>query len=125
MEAWLGALIAMRCGANLGLRLPTHMHGTNVPSPPVPPPLTPEDITCPICVETITDPFVTSCGHTFCYKCITTHLKHKSSCPSCSNYLTQDHIYPNFLLNKVTGLGAGVWVGGWGGGAGATLRAFL
>ncbi|KAK9823349.1 hypothetical protein WJX72_002097 [[Myrmecia] bisecta] len=25
----------------------------------------------------------------------------KRSCPSCSNFLTKDHIFPNFLLNKV------------------------
>lgn len=61
------------------------------------------DVTCPICVETISDPFVTSCGHTFCYQCITTQLKHRRSCPSCSSFLTEDHIYPNFLLNKVCG----------------------
>ncbi|KAG2494053.1 hypothetical protein HYH03_007697 [Edaphochlamys debaryana] len=60
-----------------------------------------EDVGCPICVETITDPFVTSCGHTFCYQCITTQLRHKNSCPSCGAYLTVDHIYPNFLLNKI------------------------
>ncbi|KAF5825275.1 hypothetical protein DUNSADRAFT_12433, partial [Dunaliella salina] len=56
---------------------------------------------CPICVDTIHDAFVTTCGHTFCYQCITTHLKHRRNCPSCGNYLTTDHIYPNFLLSKV------------------------
>ncbi|GLC48429.1 hypothetical protein PLESTB_000096900 [Pleodorina starrii] len=63
--------------------------------------LSPDDVNCPICVETITDPFVTSCGHTFCYQCISTQLKHKNSCPSCGDYLTADNIYPNFLLNKI------------------------
>jgi E3 ubiquitin-protein ligase RFWD2 len=56
---------------------------------------------CPICVETIQDAFVTPCGHTFCYKCISTHLKNKSNCPSCGAHLVQDHIHPNFLLSKV------------------------
>ncbi|GLI59700.1 hypothetical protein VaNZ11_001645, partial [Volvox africanus] len=63
--------------------------------------LSPHDVNCPICVETISDPFVTSCGHTFCYQCISTQLKHKNSCPSCGGYLTADNIYPNFLLNKI------------------------
>nr|QBK46737.1 constitutively photomorphogenic 1 [Volvox carteri f. nagariensis] len=63
--------------------------------------LSPDDVQCPICVETIADPFVTSCGHTFCYQCISTQLKHKNSCPSCGAYLTADNIYPNFLLNKI------------------------
>lgn len=71
--------------------------------PPLPLGLTLADVNCPICVETISDPFVTSCGHTFCYQCITTQLTHKNSCPSCGAYLTADHIYPNFLLNKVRG----------------------
>ncbi|GIL89069.1 hypothetical protein Vretimale_16212 [Volvox reticuliferus] len=63
--------------------------------------LSPNDVNCPICVETISDPFVTSCGHTFCYQCVSTQLKHKNSCPSCGGYLTTDNIYPNFLLNKI------------------------
>lgn len=63
--------------------------------------LKPDDLMCPICINTIQDAFVTSCGHTFCYHCITTHLRNKHSCPSCANYLTPDRIYPNFLLSKV------------------------
>ena len=43
----------------------------------------PEELNCPICQEVISDPFVTTCGHTFCYKCLSTHLATKSSCPSC------------------------------------------
>lgn len=61
----------------------------------------PDDLACPICVETIEDAFATPCGHTFCFKCISTHLKNKSTCPSCGAHLVQDHIHPNFLLNKV------------------------
>eukprot|EP00879_Flechtneria_rotunda_P016905 GHRR01017696.1.p1 GENE.GHRR01017696.1~~GHRR01017696.1.p1 ORF type:complete len:867 (+),score=461.27 GHRR01017696.1:375-2975(+) len=61
----------------------------------------PEDLACPICVETIEDAFATPCGHTFCYKCISTHLKNRSNCPSCGAHLTQDRIHPNFLLSKL------------------------
>jgi E3 ubiquitin-protein ligase RFWD2 len=61
----------------------------------------PDDLACPICVETIEDAFATPCGHTFCFKCISTHLKNKSTCPSCGAHLVQDQIHPNFLLNKV------------------------
>ena len=60
-----------------------------------------DDLCCPICMAILTDPFVTSCGHSFCFSCITTHLQNRNSCPSCSNFLTKDHIFPNFLLNKV------------------------
>jgi E3 ubiquitin-protein ligase RFWD2 len=77
-----------------------------------PPPL----LACPICVETIEDAFVTPCGHTFCFKCISTHLKNKSSCPSCGAHLVQDQVHPNFLLNKVRWCaGAAVLVLGWDG----------
>ena len=61
-----------------------------------------EDLACPICVETIEDAFATPCGHTFCFKCISTHLKNKSTCPSCGAHLVQDQIHPNFLLSKVS-----------------------
>lgn len=60
-----------------------------------------EDLSCPICFETLCDPFVTSCGHTFCYGCISQHLQHAKNCPSCSRFLTTELIHPNFLLSKV------------------------
>lgn len=72
-----------------------------------------EDLQCPICVQTLQDAFVTGCGHTFCYACITTHLKHKSNCPSCAAFLTVEGLYPNFLLNKASGWGR-VWAMGVG-----------
>lgn len=59
------------------------------------------DMLCPICMQIIKDAFLTACGHSFCYMCISTHLKNKSDCPYCSHYLTTSHLYPNFLLNKV------------------------
>ncbi|KAK9805364.1 hypothetical protein WJX73_007166 [Symbiochloris irregularis] len=57
---------------------------------------------CSICKSTLQDPFVTSCGHTFCYACLNTHLQHKNVCPACSSYLSKDHAFPNFLLGKVS-----------------------
>ena len=38
---------------------------------------------CPVCREVFTDAFSTLCGHTFCFSCITTHLKHMQTCPCC------------------------------------------
>jgi hypothetical protein len=61
------------------------------------------DLYCPICCDVIVDAFVTSCGHTFCHACLSTHLRNKRACPSCSTYITEDSVYPNFLLNKVRG----------------------
>lgn len=63
-----------------------------------------KDLLCPICMQIIKDAFLTSCGHNFCYICIATHLQNKTDCPSCSHYLTSNHLFPNFLLNKVHSL---------------------
>ncbi|XP_057764957.1 E3 ubiquitin-protein ligase COP1-like isoform X2 [Salvia miltiorrhiza] len=60
-----------------------------------------KDILCPICMQIIKDAFLTACGHSFCYMCIVTHLQNKSDCPCCSHFLTSNHLYPNFLLNKL------------------------
>ncbi|PIN09302.1 U5 snRNP-specific protein-like factor [Handroanthus impetiginosus] len=60
-----------------------------------------KDIICPICMQIMKDAFLTACGHSFCYMCIVTHLQNKSDCPCCSHFLTSNHLYPNFLLNKL------------------------
>lgn len=59
------------------------------------------DFLCPICLQTIEDAFLTRCGHSFCYSCITTHLSNRNNCPSCGQYLTIDVLMPNVLLTKV------------------------
>nr|AOQ25826.1 COP1 [Ipomoea batatas] len=59
------------------------------------------ELLCPICMQIIKDAFLTSCGHSFCYMCIVTHLHNKSDCPCCSHYLTTAQLYPNFLLDKL------------------------
>ncbi|KAK8618268.1 hypothetical protein V6N13_132268 [Hibiscus sabdariffa] len=60
-----------------------------------------KDVLCPICMQIIKDAFTTACGHSFCYTCISIHLRNKSDCPCCSRYLSNNHIFPNFLLNKL------------------------
>ncbi|KAL6990709.1 coatomer subunit alpha [Sarracenia purpurea var. burkii] len=59
------------------------------------------DFLCPICMQIIKDAFLSACGHSFCYICIVTHLRNKSDCPCCGHYLIANHLFPNFLLNKV------------------------
>ena len=59
------------------------------------------DLECPICRSLLRDPFVTTCGHTFCHQCLSLHQSTKSTCPTCSSYLSQDHVYPNLLLGQV------------------------
>ncbi|GLJ12981.1 hypothetical protein SUGI_0202070 [Cryptomeria japonica] len=60
-----------------------------------------KDFFCPICMQTIKDAFLTACGHSFCYTCIMTHLSNKNNCPCCGQYLTNNQLFPNFLLNKL------------------------
>lgn len=66
-------------------------------------PVVDKDFLCPICIQTMKDAFLTACGHSFCYMCIMTHLSNKSNCPSCGLYLSNNQLFPNFLLNKVSG----------------------
>ncbi|KAL2926855.1 E3 ubiquitin-protein ligase COP1 [Bienertia sinuspersici] len=62
---------------------------------------TDKDLMCPICMQLIKDAFLTACGHSFCFMCITTHLRNKSDCPCCARHLTNNQLYPNFLLDKL------------------------
>eukprot|EP00698_Gefionella_okellyi_P024230 TRINITY_DN8495_c0_g1_i1.p1 TRINITY_DN8495_c0_g1~~TRINITY_DN8495_c0_g1_i1.p1 ORF type:complete len:597 (+),score=111.73 TRINITY_DN8495_c0_g1_i1:71-1861(+) len=64
-------------------------------------PVNDRDFLCPICLHTIHEAFMTSCGHSFCYTCIAQHLNHKENCPTCSNAVTREQIFPNFVLDKL------------------------
>lgn len=60
------------------------------------------DFLCPVCFDTIQEAHMTPCGHTFCYKCITTSLEFSNRCPKCNFVMEKkDQIYPNFLLNEL------------------------
>lgn len=60
--------------------------------------------TCPICRNVIEEAFVTKCGHSFCYNCISTHLKNEGDnckCPISGDPIKREEIFPNFALNNV------------------------
>ncbi|XP_065308129.1 E3 ubiquitin-protein ligase COP1-like isoform X2 [Dermacentor albipictus] len=60
------------------------------------------DYLCPICFDVIEEAHMTPCGHTFCYKCITTGLEYSNRCPKCNFVIEKkEQIYPNFLLNEL------------------------
>uniref|UniRef100_A0A131YQH5 E3 ubiquitin-protein ligase RFWD2 n=1 Tax=Rhipicephalus appendiculatus TaxID=34631 RepID=A0A131YQH5_RHIAP len=60
------------------------------------------DFLCPICFDVIEEAHMTPCGHTFCYKCITTGLEYSNRCPKCNFVIEKkEQIYPNFLLNEL------------------------
>ena len=99
------------CGAEDAAReeaAPAQSHSAAAPAAGIAPPvgvsalgLDEADLSCPICMSLLRDPFATPCGHTFCFGCVTQHLAARNSCPACAAYLTRDRIFPNFLLNKV------------------------
>ncbi|KAN0021792.1 hypothetical protein ACTFIU_003937 [Dictyostelium citrinum] len=59
-----------------------------------------ELLLCPVCSDMIKEPFISKCGHSFCYQCIIIHLSKSKTCPICMVYLTREQIFPNFALNK-------------------------
>jgi SWI/SNF-related matrix-associated actin-dependent regulator of chromatin subfamily A3 len=42
---------------------------------------------CPVCLETLTDPIITLCTHTFCFACIEKVIDTQHKCPMCRNTL--------------------------------------
>lgn len=50
------------------------------------------DTMCLLCLETRTDTSSTSCGHLFCWKCITDYLQSNPQCPLCRRECLPQHI---------------------------------
>eukprot|EP00731_Ephydatia_muelleri_P035379 Em0118g8a len=60
------------------------------------------DFICPICFEVWDEVYVTVCGHSFCFRCITKVIGQKPECPVCKTALSvQNPIHPNFSLHDI------------------------
>lgn len=59
------------------------------------------DFLCPVCFNLIDEAHITKCGHTYCYNCIIKSIETLKRCPKCNSTITQDDIFPNFLLNDL------------------------
>ncbi|KAH0565276.1 hypothetical protein GP486_001326 [Trichoglossum hirsutum] len=46
------------------------------------------ELDCQVCCALMLDPLTTSCGHTFCRKCLVRVLDHSNNCPLCRRALT-------------------------------------
>ncbi|KAI9695139.1 MAG: peroxisome biogenesis factor 10 [Bogoriella megaspora] len=49
---------------------------------------------CTLCLEEMKDPSVTTCGHVFCWICITDWCREKPECPLCRQISLVQHILP-------------------------------
>uniref|UniRef100_H0VY60 RING-type E3 ubiquitin transferase n=1 Tax=Cavia porcellus TaxID=10141 RepID=H0VY60_CAVPO len=70
-----------------------------------------EEVTCPICLELMTEPVSTDCGHTFCKPCITANYESReheqgvSHCPVCRVPYQFENLRPSRqVANIVQGL---------------------
>uniref|UniRef100_A0A8C4SXX3 Uncharacterized protein n=1 Tax=Erpetoichthys calabaricus TaxID=27687 RepID=A0A8C4SXX3_ERPCA len=62
------------------------------------------EVTCSVCLDTLSDPVSIPCGHNFCLKCLTDYWDHSQvcSCPQCRHtFTTRPELNRNPLLNEV------------------------
>ncbi len=68
---------------------------------------TKSELDCHVCYGLILDPLTTTCGHTFCRKCVARVLDHSTMCPICRRVLPMpprlDQVASNQTLNKLLG----------------------
>ncbi|XP_054999352.1 tripartite motif-containing protein 5-like [Sorex araneus] len=65
-----------------------------------------EEVTCPICLELLTEPLSLDCGHSFCQACITTNSQKlnqagENSCPVCRIIYDPGNMRPNRHLTNL------------------------
>ncbi|XP_055988133.1 E3 ubiquitin-protein ligase TRIM38-like [Sorex fumeus] len=69
-----------------------------------------EEVTCPICLELMTEPVNINCGHSYCLVCIVGFTENRSSetsspgtfhCPQCREPFKSDSIWPNKHLTNI------------------------
>uniref|UniRef100_A0A8C4TKZ6 Uncharacterized protein n=1 Tax=Erpetoichthys calabaricus TaxID=27687 RepID=A0A8C4TKZ6_ERPCA len=63
-----------------------------------------EEFTCSVCLDTLTDPVSTPCGHSFCLECLKGFWDHSQVfiCPQCRRtYVPRPELQRNTLLNEV------------------------
>ena len=60
------------------------------------------ELLCPICLDMMTEAYVTVCGHSFCHSCIVKSFDTASKCPKCNlPFENRQCIFPNVTLNTL------------------------
>ncbi|EGD77884.1 hypothetical protein PTSG_09518 [Salpingoeca rosetta] len=63
---------------------------------------TDSEFSCNICLDAVSDPVVTRCGHLFCWPCLHEWLRRKPDCPVCKAGVTQDSVIPIYTASNKT-----------------------
>lgn len=60
-------------------------------------------LTCKICERLLYEPYALSCGHTYCYSCLSTWFvaNHKKTCPNCRVVISQPPA-PCYVIKEMT-----------------------
>ncbi|XP_053624273.1 LON peptidase N-terminal domain and RING finger protein 1 isoform X2 [Plodia interpunctella] len=72
--------------------------------------LSPGDLECVFCCDTLNDPVTTPCGHTFCRQCLERSLDYRSTCALCMqvmiNFNLQEVCVTEIVRAALEGIGA-------------------
>ncbi|KYR01434.1 hypothetical protein DLAC_01918 [Tieghemostelium lacteum] len=60
-----------------------------------------DEITCPICFNTISSCLMTTCGHNFCSHCILECINRNHKCPCCNANQVKDQLVKNIQFDKI------------------------
>ena len=60
------------------------------------------ELLCPVCLDLMKEPYVATCGHSFCHTCIRRSLDLSPKCPQCGVPLSATQsIFPNVTLHTL------------------------
>lgn len=59
------------------------------------------ELLCPICLDYLISPSVTSCGHIFCERCLLEWQLYHKNCPSCREFCDPDILNPCSMLTSL------------------------
>lgn len=49
---------------------------------------------CNVCLDTVSSPVVTLCGHLYCWPCLYQWMRNHSECPVCKAGISEDNVIP-------------------------------